>query len=68
MTAALGLQIVGAKTRYSQELASGGGESEAGEGQELVAWVGRGKREDHCGTVVAIEFMFIITKFTLEGS
>lgn len=40
VTAALGLQIVGAKTRYSQELASGGGEGEAGEGQEWEAWVG----------------------------
>lgn len=33
VTAALGLQIVGAKTRYLQELASGGGESEAGMGR-----------------------------------
>lgn len=45
MTAALGLQIVGAKTRYPQKLASRGGGSEAAEGQDLAAWVGRGKRK-----------------------
>lgn len=47
MTAALGLQIVGAKTRYSQELASGGGES--GEWSRRRVGMGgmgrRGKRE-----------------------